>query len=63
MFPKIDKILSAVSDYHLPILSGMFIVGSVLHYLKTIDSNYVAFTGLIVGGVTGHAFSKRTDNP
>ena len=52
-----DKILSNMKDYHLPICLGMFGVGSVLQWFGHLDMAFVAFTGTIVGAITGHAFS------
>lgn len=57
-FGLLDKWLSAAKDWHLPICTFMFVVGSVIHWLHGIDASYVAFTATIVGGVTGHAFSN-----
>ena len=53
----IDKILSNMKDYHLPICVGVFIVGSVIHWIHGIDASYVAFTATVLGAVTGHSFS------
>jgi hypothetical protein len=53
----LDKILSNMKDYHLPILSGMFIVGVLEHHFKGLDASFVAFTGTLAGAITGHAFS------
>ena len=52
-----DKILTNFKDYHLPIFMGMFVVGGVLQWFHHLDMAFVAFTGTIVGGLTGHAFS------
>jgi hypothetical protein len=52
-----DKILSNMKDYHLPICLGMFGVGSILQWFGHLDMAFVAFTGTIVGAITGHAFS------
>lgn len=56
-FSLVDKILSAVKDYHLPIFVGMFTVGSVLQYLHHLDMAFVAFTSTVIAGITGHAYS------
>lgn len=59
-----DKILSNIKDYHLPIFIGMFGVGSALQWFHHLDMAFVAFTGTIVGGLTGHAFSPaQQDKP
>ena len=52
-----DKILSDMKDYHLPICVFMFIVGSVMKWFGHLDMAYVAYTGTILGAITGHAFS------
>lgn len=60
-----DRILSNIKDYHLPICLGMFGVGSVLQWFHHLDYAFVAFTGTVIGGITGHAFSPagRPDGP
>ena len=60
---NIDKILSNIKDYHLPIFIGMFGVGCVLQWFHHLDMAFVAFTGTLVGGITGHAFSNHSDDP
>jgi len=60
---NLDKILSNVKDYHLPIFLGMFSVGAVLQWFHHLDMGFVAFTGTIVGGLTGHAFSPAQKDP
>ena len=65
-FDKVDKWLSAIKDYHLPACLFMFVVGAVLQALGHMDTAFVAYTGTIVGGITGHAFSsawKDGDDP
>lgn len=54
---NLDKILSNFKDYHLPIFIGMFGVGSVFQWYHHLDMAFVAFTGTVIGGITGHAFS------
>ena len=62
---KFDQILSNMKDYHLPICLGMFGAGSVLQWFGHLDMAFVAFTGTIVGAITGHSFSPagRPDPP
>lgn len=52
-----DKTLSNLKDYHLPIMVFMFLGGGVLAWFGKMTMAFVAFTGTIVGGITGHAFS------
>jgi hypothetical protein len=52
-----DKIMSAVKDYHLPIMIVMFFTGSVMKWFGHLDMAFVAYAGTIIGGITGHAFS------
>lgn len=52
-----DKTLSNLKDYHLPIMIFMYLGGCVLAWFGHLDMAFVAFTGTIVGGITGHAFS------
>jgi hypothetical protein len=60
---KLDTILSNFKDYHLPICIGIFGVGSILQWFHHLDMAYVAFTGTIVGAITGHAFSPAQKAP
>jgi len=61
---KLDSIISNFKDYHLPILVLMFVVGTVEHHLKGLDTSFVAFAATIVTGITGHAFSPaQQDKP
>ena len=53
-----DKTLSNLKDYHLPIMILMFIAGIPVAWFGHLDMAFVAFTGTIVSGITGHAFSK-----
>ena len=60
-----DKILSAAKDYHLPALLAMFGVGAGLASFRRLDMAFVSYAAVIVGGITGHAFSpaqKDHDN-
>lgn len=52
-----DKTLSNLKDYHLPIMIFMFLGGGVLAWFGKMTYAFVAFTGTIVGGITGHSFS------
>ncbi len=54
---SMDRLLSNFKDYHLPIFVGMFGVGCTLQWFHHLDMVFVAFTGTIIGGITGHAFS------
>ena len=64
-FNMLDKALSAIKDYHLPALLGMFGGGAVLAWFHHLDMAFVSYAAVIVGGITGHAFSpaqKDHDN-
>lgn len=52
-----DKTLSNLKDYHLPIMLLLFVAGIPLAWFGHLDMAFVAYTGTIVGGITGHAFS------
>jgi hypothetical protein len=52
-----DKTLSNFKDYHLPIMVLMFLVGVPVAWFGHLDMAFVAFTGTIIGGITGHSFS------
>ena len=54
---NLDKILTNMKDYHVPACLGMFGVGAVLQWFGHLDAAFVAFTGTIIGGILGHAFS------
>lgn len=57
-----DKTLSNLKDYHLPIMILMFLAGIPVAWFGHLDMAFVAFTGTIVGGITGHAFSPAQRN-
>jgi hypothetical protein len=52
-----DKILSQMKDYHIPVCALMFLVGSGMSWFHHLDMAFVAYTGTILGAITGHAFS------
>jgi hypothetical protein len=56
-FNLIDKVLSACKDYHVPACLLVFFTGVVLAIFRRLDMSFVAFTGVVVGGITGHAYS------
>jgi hypothetical protein len=56
-YNMIDKVLSAIKDYHLPALLVMFGAGTVLAWFHHMDAAFVSYAAVIVGGITGHAFS------
>lgn len=57
---NLDKILTNVKDYHLPICIGVFSVGSVLQWYHRLDTTYVAFTATVLAAIMGHAFSPAS---
>ncbi len=56
-FELLDKVLSAAKDWHIASCLFIFIGGSVLQWFHHLDSNFVAFAGVVLAAVTGHAFS------
>jgi hypothetical protein len=46
---NLDKILSNVKDYHLPICVGVFGIGTTLQWFHHLDMAFVAFTGTVLG--------------
>jgi hypothetical protein len=58
-----DKILSDCKDYHLPIAVFMFVVGAVMSWFHHLDMAFVAYSGTILGAITGHAFSPASKDP
>jgi hypothetical protein len=46
-----------MKDYHVPVSIFIFIVGAVMKWFGHLDMAFVSFTGVIIGGITGHAFS------
>lgn len=58
-----DKLLTNCKDYHLPICGAVFAIGSVMQWYHHLDMAFVAFTGTVLGAITGHAFSPaQKDN-
>jgi membrane protein YqaA with SNARE-associated domain len=65
-FDMLDKVMSAVKDYHLPICFAVFVVGAILQWFHHLDMAFVAYTGTVLGAITGHAYSpaqKDRDDP
>jgi hypothetical protein len=60
---KVDQVLSNFKDYHLPICVGVFVTGSVMQWFHHLDMAFVAFTGTVLGAITGHAFSPAQKQP
>lgn len=60
---NIDKILTNIKDYHLPICCGIFLSGSTLQWFHRLDTTYVAFTATVLGAITSHAFSPAGKFP
>jgi hypothetical protein len=52
-----DKLLSRCKDYHVPAYLGVFGIGTILQWFGHLDLSFVAFTGTVLGALTGHAFS------
>ena len=59
----IDKVLTNIKDYHLPIVLLMFFTGVILQWFGKMDYAFVAFTGTVMGGVGVHAFSPAARQP
>jgi hypothetical protein len=53
----IDIALTNMKDYHVPVCIFMFLIGSVLQWFHHLDMAFVAYTGTILGAITGHMFS------
>ena len=53
----VDAVLTNFKDYHIPAFVGMFLIGSIMAWFHHLDMAFVAFTGTIIGGITGHAYS------
>ena len=62
-FNVFDRVMSAVKDYHIPALLGMFGVGAVLSWFHRLDMAFVSYAAVIVGGITGHAVSPAQQDP
>ena len=58
-----DKFLTNIKDYHLPICMGVFGIGTTLQVFHHLDMSFVAFTGTVLGAITGHAFSPAASQP
>ena len=55
---NLDKWLTQINDYHIPCAVFVFLVGSVLQWFHHMDPNFVAFSGTVLGFLTGHAYFK-----
>ena len=54
---KLDSLLTKISsDGHVPIGTGIFLIGTVVHWLHGLDASYVAFTTTVLGFLGGHAW-------
>jgi len=53
----VDTLLTNMKDYHLPICLFMFLSGVGLQWFHHLDMSFVAYTGTILGAITGHAYS------
>lgn len=61
---NMDRILSNIKDYHLPIVVLVLLIGTVLQWFHRLDSTFITFATAILGAVMGHAFSPaRRDDP
>ena len=60
---KIWDLISKINnDGHVPVGIGIFVVGSVIHWLHGLDASYVAFTTTVLGFLGGHAWVKSQGN-
>ena len=61
----IDRVLTNMKDYHMPVMIVFFFVGCAIAVWRPASMTYtfVAFTGTIVGGITGHAYSPAAKDP
>lgn len=61
---KVDKLLTNCKDYHLPICTFVFCAGAVLQWWHHMDRDFIAYTVVVLGAITGHAFSpSQRDQP
>jgi hypothetical protein len=60
---NLDRILSNIKDYHIPVCVGVFGIGTALQWFHHLDMAFVAFTGTVLGAITGHAFSPAASQP
>lgn len=56
-FDILDKVLTSVKDYHLPICFFVFVIGAILQWFQHLDLAFVSYTGVVLGAITGHAYS------
>lgn len=61
----IDRALTNMKDYHMPVMIVFFFVGCAIAIWRPASMTYafVAFTGTIIGGITGHAYSPAARDP
>jgi len=53
-----DKILSDVSDYHIPCGMVVMFIGSALQWFHHLDASFVAFTTTVLTFLGAHAYMK-----
>lgn len=59
MWAKIDKVLSDFKDYHVPVILGVFSVGTVIEWYHHLSMPYVYFCMGVLTALTGHAIFFR----
>jgi hypothetical protein len=59
----IDRVMTDIRDYHMPAFLIIFVTGGVMAWFKHLDGTFVAFTGTVIGGITGHAIFSPTQQP
>jgi hypothetical protein len=60
---SLDRFLTNIKDYHIPVCVGVFGIGTALQCFHHLDMAFVAFTGTVLGAITGHAFSPAAQQP
>jgi intracellular septation protein A len=56
----IDRVMTDIRDYHMPAFLIIFVTGGATAWFHHLDSTFVAFTGTVIGGITGHAIFSPT---
>ena len=58
----IDKLLAWIKDGHMPAFVFVFITGAAMQWFKHLDPTFVAYTGTVLGAITGHAWANKDQN-
>lgn len=55
LWSPIDKVLTDMKDYHVPIGLFVYLTGLAMHWYKGLSPVFVTFTTTVFGFLAGHA--------